>query len=136
MSKKLLFALWGGLFILCAGLGFIPGFSQNVSAGAQAVLTVLAVAFFAPSACLIYGAKKEKDARTLKLVRGISLLSLGLTLLALVLNVLSAMGTVTMGNVLFVVSSPMVCSGYWALSLFLWACLLIVSHSLLRKNFN
>ena len=84
MSKKLLFALWGGLFILCAGLGFIPGFSQNVSAGAQAVLT--------------------------------------------------------MGNVLFavliVVSSPMVCSGYWALSLFLWACLLIVSHSLLRKNFN
>lgn len=137
MSKKLLFALWGGLFILCAGLGFIPGFSQNVSAGAQAVLTV---AFFAPPACLIYGAKKEKDARTLKLVRGISLLSLGLTLLALVLNVLSAMGTVTMGNVLFavliVVSSPMVCSGYWALSLFLWACLLIVSHSLLRKIFN
>ena len=136
MSKKLLFALWGGLFILCAGLGFIPGFSQNVSAGAQAVLTVLAVAFFAPPACLIYGAKKEKDARTLKLVRGIS----RLTLLALVLNVLSAMGTVTMGNVLFavliVVSSPMVCSGYWALSLFLWACLLIVSHSLLRKNFN
>ena len=136
MSKKLLFALWGGLFILCAGLGFIPGFSQNVSAGAQAVLTVLAVAFFAPPACLIYGAKKEKDARTLKLVRGISLLSLGLTLLALVLNVLSAMGTVTMGHVLIVVSSPMVCSGYWALSLFLWACLLIVSHSLLRKNFN
>ena len=86
MSKKLLFALWGGLFILCAGLGFIPGFSQNVSAGAQAVLTVLAVAFFAPPACLIYGAKKEKDARTLKLVRGISLLSLGLTLLELVLN--------------------------------------------------
>ena len=66
--------------------------------------------------------------------------ALGLTLLALVLNVLSAMGTVTMGNALFgvliVVSSPMVCSGYWALSLFLWACLLIVSHSLLRKNFN
>ena len=141
MSKKLLFALWGGLFILCAGLGFIPGFSQNVSAGAQAVLTVLAVGLSRlPRTPVIYGAKKEKDARTLKLVRGISLLSLGLTLLALVLNVLSAMGTVTMGNVLFavliVVSSPMVCSGYWALSLFLWACLLIVSHSLLRKNFN
>ena len=65
------------------------------------------------------------------------ILSLGLTLLALVLNVLSAMGTVTMGNVLFavliVVSSPMVCSGYWALSLFLWACLLMVSHSLVKK---
>lgn len=58
LCLKALFALWGGLFILCAGLGFIPGFSQNVSAGAQAVLTVLAVAFFAPPACLIYGAKK------------------------------------------------------------------------------
>ena len=137
MSKKTLLALWGGLFILCAGLGFIPGFSRNVSAGAQAVLTVLSVAFFAPPAYLIYAAKKEKDAHTLKLVRGISLLSLGLTLLALVLNVLSTMGTVTMGNALFgvliVVSSPMVCSGYWALSLFLWACLLMVSHSLVKK---
>ena len=43
----------------------------------------------------------------------------------------------TMGNALFgvliVVSSPMVCSGYWALSLFLWACLLMVSHSLVKK---
>ena len=101
MSKKTLLALWGGLFILCAGLGFIPGFSRNVSAGAQAALTVLSVAFFAPPAYLLYAAKKEKDAHTLKLVRGISLLSLGLTLLALVLNVLSAMGTVTMGNALF-----------------------------------
>lgn len=140
MSKKLLFALWGGLFILCAGLGFIPGFSQNVSAGAQAVLTVLAVAFFAAAACLIYGAKKEeRRTHTEAGARHFAAVAWA-DALALVLNVLSAMGTVTMGNVLFavliVVSSPMVCSGYWALSLFLWACLLIVSHSLLRKNFN
>ena len=127
-------------FPLGAGHGGYVRPYRGGSAGAQAVLTVLSVAFFAPPAYLLYAAKKEKDAHTLKLVRGISLLSLGLTLLALVLNVLSAMGTVTMGNALFgvliVVSSPMVCSGYWALSLFLWACLLIVSHSLLRKNFN
>ena len=38
-----------------------------------------------------------------------------------------------MFGVLIVVSSPMVCSGYWALSLFLWACLLMVSHSLVKK---
>ena len=137
MSRKMLLALWGGLFILCAGLGFIPGFSQNVSAGAQAVLTVLSLLFFAPPAWLLYSAKKQKDIDTLKLVRGISALSLGLTLLALVMNVLSATGTVTMGNALFavliVVSSPMVCSGYWALSLFLWACLLLIAHSMLRK---
>lgn len=33
MSKKLLFALWGGLFILCAGLGFIPGFLRMSARG-------------------------------------------------------------------------------------------------------
>ena len=38
-----------------------------------------------------------------------------------------------MFGVLIVVSSSMVCSGYWALSLFLWACLLMVSHALVNK---
>ena len=137
MSKKCLLALWGGLFILCAGLGFIPGFSQNVSAGAQAVLTALSLLFFVPPAWLLYSAQKRKDVNTLKLVRRIAALSLGLTLLVLVMNVLSAVSSVTVGNVLFavliVVSSPMVCSGYWALSLFLWACLLLLAHSLLKK---
>lgn len=137
MSRKVLFALWGAMFILCAGLGFIPGFSQNLGAGAQGVLTALSLLFFVPPALLIYAAARQKDLRTLKLVQGFSAMSLGLTLLTLVVNVLSAMGTVTLGNVLFgvliVVSSPMVCSGYWALSLFLWACLLLASHSLLKK---
>lgn len=137
MSKKMLYALWGGLFILCAGLGFIPGFSQNVTAGAQAALTVLSVAFFVPPAWLLYAAGKRKDVPALKLVRNLSALSLGLTLLVLVLNLISALGTVTLGNMLFgfliVVSAPMVCSGYWALSLFLWACLLLVSLKLVKK---
>ena len=43
-----------------------------------------------------------------------------------------------MGNflyqVLIIVSSPMVCSRHWALSLFLWACLLITSHQQLKKR--
>ena len=137
MTRKMLFALWGGLFILCAGLGFIPGFSENVGAGGRGVLTALSVLFFVPPALLLYTAAKGKDLRTLKLVRGFAAVSLGLTLLTLILNVLSAMGTVALGNVLFgvliVVSCPMVCSGYWALSLFLWACLLLAGHSLLKK---
>lgn len=138
MPKKTLFALWGGLFILCAGLGFIPGFSQNIGSGVQAVLTLLSVVFFVPPAWLLVDAVKRKDSDTLKLVRNLSVLSLGLTLLVMILNMLSALGTVTMGDILFgmliVVSSPMVCSGYWALSLFLWACLLLASLSLLRKK--
>lgn len=138
MSKKMLFALWGGLFILCAGLGFIPGFSPEIGAGAQTVLTVLSVAFFVPPAWLLYLAGKEKDAGTLKLVFRLSALSLGLTLLTLILNLLSALGSATLGNVLYgiliVVSSPMVCSGFWALSLFLWACLLLASRQLIKRT--
>ncbi|MDD5863030.1 MAG: hypothetical protein PUD80_00110 [Firmicutes bacterium] len=137
MSKKILYALWGGLFILCAGLGFIPGFSPEVGSGVRAALTVLSVAFFLPPAWLLYAAGRQKDTRTLKRVRNLSALSLGLTVLTLILNLLSALGTVTLGNVLYgiliVVSSPMVCSGYWALSLFLWACLLLVSLKLLKR---
>ena len=57
---------------------------------------------------------------------------------ALVLNVLCAVRSELLGRVLHavltVVSSPMLCSGYWALSLFLWACLLMVSLKVLRKK--
>lgn len=138
MNKKVLFALWGGLFSLCAGLGFIPGFSLEVGSGVQAILTLLSVACFAPPAWLLYRAKKGKDTHTMKLVRNLSALSLALTLVFLILNFLTAFTSETLGNILhsilIIVSSPMVCSGYWALSLFLWACLLMISLSLLRKK--
>lgn len=134
MKKNTLFALWGGLFILCAGLGFIP----EPAGAAQAVLTALSVCFFAPAAGILYGAAKDNDIPTLKLMRNLSALSLGLTLAALILNFLSALGSETLGNVLYyvlvVVSAPMICSGYWVLSLFLWACVLMVSLSQLKKT--
>lgn len=138
MTKKTLYVLWGVLFILCAGLGFIPGFSAEVQTGVQMILTLLSVGFFVPPAWLLYRAGKERDAHTLKLVRNLSALSLGLTLLALVLNFLSVLSSQVLGNILYsiliMVSTPMVCSGYWVLSLFLWACLLMVSLSALKKH--
>lgn len=132
MNKKTLFALWGGFFIVCAGLGFIPERS-----GVPAfVLTAVSVAFFLPPAMLIYTAGKTGDSHTLKLTRNLAALSLALTLALLVANVLSAVGPESLGTVLHVmlviVSAPMVCSGYWALSLFLWACVLMGSLSALR----
>ena len=133
MKKKTLYALWGGLFILCAGLGFIPE-PQGVG---KTLMTLLAVAFFVPGGLLLYKAGQESDRPTLLLVRNLSALSLGFTLVLLVANFLSALGSVTLGDVLYgmlvIVSSPMVCSGYWVLSLFLWACLLMSSLSQLKK---
>ncbi len=134
MKQKSMFVLWGGLFSLCAGLGFIP----EPAGVLQGLLTALSVGCFAPPAWLLYRAVQEKDGHTLALVRNLSALSLGLTLLLLILSFVTAAGSETLGTliyaVLVIVSSPMVCSGYWVLSLFLWACLLMTSGKYLRKR--
>lgn len=117
------------MFALCAALGFLPE-PEGILRG---VLTAVSAACFLPPALLLYRAKREQDTHTLRLVRNLSALSLLLTLLLLVGNFLSALAGERVGQLLYyvliVVSSPMICSGYWALSLFLWACLLIAAAS-------
>ena len=124
MNKKLLYALWAGLFILCAGLGFIP----EPEGSLQMLLTVVSLAFFLPPAWLLY----RGDVSDAKLIFSFSALSLGLTLALLVLNFLTALQSEFLGQVLHytlvIVSCPMICRGHWAMSLFLWACLLIASR--------
>ena len=89
--------------------------------------TAAAVLFFLPPAWLLYRADRE----TAQLIRNLSALSLGVTLVTLILNFVLAVSSEFLGTVLHyilvVVSAPMICSGYWVLSLFLWACLLMAS---------
>ena len=127
MKNQFLYALWGALFILCAGLGFIP-----VPAGALSVLlTGLSILFFLPPAVLVWKGRREKDRQGLMLVRNLSIVSLGLSATLIIANFLVAFRSELLGDilhgVLVVVSSPMICSGHWAMSLFFWACLLIAS---------
>ena len=123
MKQKLLYTLWGCLFSLCAGLGFIP---EPVETQAR-IMTFLSVLTFLPPALLLY----RGNAADARLIRNLSGLSLGLTLVLLVLNFLTALRSEFLGSVLHyilvMVSSPMICSGHWAMSLFLWACLLVAS---------
>ena len=130
MRKKALFVLWGVLFSLCAGLGFLP----EPDGAVKGLLTGLSVLFFLPPALLLYQADRD----TVLLIRNLSVLSLGVTLATLILNFILAVSSETLGNVLHyvlvVVSAPMICSGYWVLSLFLWACLLMVSLKKLHKK--
>ena len=125
MYKKYLFPLWGALFILCAGLGFLPE--------SQGWMTALSVLFFLPPAVLLY----QKERHSVLLVRNLSALSLAVTLLTLSLNFVLAVSSETLGNILHyilvIVSAPMICSGCWVLSLFLWACLLMASLKILKK---
>ncbi len=134
MNNKILKALWGGLYALCACLSFV---SQPEGIG-YLLLQLCAVAFFMPPAILLYRAGKEKDRDTVGLVLKLSLLSLGATLLVLVANLLTIWSSsLLLGDILYYlllfVSVPMICSQTWLVSLFLWACLLMCSLSLSRK---
>ena len=127
MNKTSFYSVWAGIYILCAGLSFIPepgGFLKFL-------MIALSLAFFVPPAWLLYRAKQEGDNFTVKLVRNLSLASLTLTVLVLIVNLLTFMAPEAVGNFLYVllvlVSVPMVCGQYWVLGLFCWACLLMVS---------
>lgn len=134
MTEKKLYILWGALFILCAALGFIPE-----PQGLLKVLLVLAaIGFFVPGFWLLYRAVTSGNTEAIGHIRLISLASLGGTLIFLVLNFLSAAASEAAGSFLYsllvIVSSPMVCSQYWVLSLFLWAFLLAASISLSKTR--
>ncbi len=133
MKNKHLFGIWGGLFIVCAMLGFIPqpeGFLKGL-------LFLISASFFVPGWALLFRATKEKDLSLLKAICILCLISLGSTLFFLVLNFMSGSGSPAAGNLLYgflvIFSSPMVCSQYWVVSLFLWACLLMTALSFLKK---
>ena len=127
MKSQFLYALWGALFILCAGLGFIP----EPAGVLRVLLTGLSILFFLPPAVLVWKGRREKDRMALSLVRNLSIASLSLSVLLIIANFLTVFRSELLGDilhgVLVVVSSPMICSGPWAMSLFFWACLLISS---------
>jgi len=121
------------LFIICALLGFIPE-----PEGFVKVLLILAAAvFFVPGWVLYYRASKNAELPALQVICAICLVSLGTTLIFLVLNFLSAGNPNISGDLLYgfliIFSAPMVCSQYWVASLFLWACLLMASLSAIKK---
>ena len=130
MNKKNLYYIWAGLFILTALLGFIT----EPNGLLKALMVMAAVGFFVPPALLL----KQGDFQDIKLVRNLSLVSLITTTVLLVLNVMSVLASEAVGTglyaLLILLSAPMVCSQYWALSMFLWACLLMVSLKNLKSK--
>ncbi len=134
MKKSVVYALWAVLYALCAGLGFLP----NPTGFGRILLILTSLIFFVPGFYLAYRAKKENCRKTLLVLRLISGGVLALSLVFLVLNFLSVYFSAHTGLVLYVLlvmfSAPMVCSQVWVLSLFLWACLLMVTLPGLKKN--
>ena len=130
MQKKTLFILWGGLFVLCAALGFIP----NPTGALRILMILLAIACFVPPLLLI----RTKERAVLQLIRNLAILWLVLTMVLICFNFLSATSSEAMGNLMYrllvMISSPMICGQYWIMSLFGWAWLLFDSINALRSK--
>ena len=136
MKKNIvLYGLWGCFYILCMVLGYTV--TEVATTAQQVGLTVISLAFFAPPAILLIDSYRQKDAKGLRILRIISGLSLGLTFLVLILNVLSAAWSDAAGEflnqLLILVSVPMVTCGNWLVCLFLWACLLFATFPAKKK---
>ena len=129
MKTRHWYWIWGAMFIVCAALGFLR--QEQESPGWW--YTAVSVLFFLPPAAILAHSRKEGDIRSLKILRYLAGASLGITALGLVLNFLSVRWGEAAGDILHsilaVVSTPMMASGFWALSLFLWACLWVASGS-------
>ncbi|MBQ3000484.1 MAG: hypothetical protein IJD63_01910 [Oscillospiraceae bacterium] len=118
---------WGVMYVLCTVFGFI-----NTDNGfLQAIFALFSMGFFLPGGILLYEAVTEKNRKTVRLIRGICVASLLLTVLLIIANVLTLPSSEAVGDrmngLLIIVSTPMFASQAWALSLFLWACLLMGS---------
>ncbi len=132
MKNKTLYLSWGAVYILCLALSFIPapaGFFK-------ALLFILSLLFFVPGAMLLIRGIQSKNTAVIRQIRCISGLSLLLTFVLLLVNLLSIAGSAALGAVLhallLIVSVPMAVSGYWVVTLFLWACLFV--GSFLKKS--
>lgn len=130
MSNRILYAVWGALYLVCAVLGLV---SLPAWVG-----VVAGLAFFVPPAVLLYRASREKNERTVRLIRNLSVGWLAVTVILLILNILSVGMTEAAGTVLYyllaVLTVPMVCGSSWVMAMFWWACLLMVSLQLIKKS--
>ena len=134
MKKKLLYGSWIALYLVCAITGFAvtePDTLQRVA------LLIFSALFFLPPWLLLVEAYRQKDTKAMRLLRWISGVSLLLTLILLVANVASALGSATLGNILYtllvLVSVPMIASHQWFFSLLVWACIFFATLGRKRK---
>ena len=123
--KKWLYCGWGIMYIVSVALSLI----QNATGVVKLALLIFSVMFFVPGFLLLYNNIRSGNRKGVLLIRFISLASLVLTLVCLVVFFLFAgYGNEAAVNVTYevlaIVSAPMLCSQYWVVSLFLWACLL------------
>ena len=134
MRNKLLYILWGAMYVLCAGLGCI----SKPEGALYWILFFLAILFFLPPAILLSRSVKAGDRRTVAVIRNLSLIWLAAAMVLVMLNFATVGASAAAGQVLYallvLVASPMVCGQVWIVPMFLWACLLTAAWQYLKKK--
>lgn len=134
MKKSYLYAAWAVLYCVCVGVSFTP---EPAGVG-KLLLVATAVLFFVPPFLILYAAKKENNRKTLFVLRLMGICVLSLSLVLIMLNLMSFAFSAQTGLWLYVLlvlfSAPMVCGQYWALGLFLWACLTLLTFQKSRPD--
>lgn len=137
MKDKQLYLYWLYLYIICAILSFIP---QERNPLVAALLAILTLVFFLPPAILLYRGIRQESHPHLKTIALISALSLGLTTLLFIANILTALApnNLLLGNIFYALlilfSTPMLCAPYPILSPLLWASLLVIALRWRKKT--
>ena len=129
LRYRVLFLLWGVLFAVTAVLGlFFPGVANPWG---LAGLRCVSILFFLPLWLILLKAQQEHNRRHVLLIRYLALAWLVLALALVCASIMSVNYFPAMGNLLHilltVICTPMVCSNFYALPMFLWATLLIGS---------
>ena len=126
LSYKTLYIAWAVMFVLTTALGF--AFPEVENGWARFGLGLVAVLFFLPPWLVLSQAKAEGHRFHVRLVGFLALGSLLLTVVLLALTLISFIWSDALANALYaalvIVSSPMICSNLYAISLFLWGTLL------------
>ena len=121
-KEGMAYIAWLCLYILCAGLGILAPYAEGVG---KVFMVLSALIFYIPGIWLLVTGLREQNRKMLLRLRLVSVISLVLTLAALVAMFVSLSETAY--EILAVVSAPMQCGQYWALSLFCWAALMMAT---------
>ncbi len=134
MSNKTWYWIWGGMYAICAVLGFIPG----PQGALYWLLFGISLLFFVPPAVILRQAVTAKDRRSIKIMRTVCLTWFAVMLFLLILNLGSIGASAAAGAAVYyflvVLASPMICSQIWVVPMFLFGCLLTVCFQQLRKQ--
>ncbi len=134
MKQKCIYLLWLFVYIICVGLGTLY---EDILV-LQIFQGLFAVLFFVPPVLLVLEGLKDGQKKYLMQIRVISIVSLVLTLAFMIANIAAVYASEAVGNTLnqiyILVAPPMHCLPYGFISIFLWACLLMLTFPRLWKE--